>query len=196
MPTKAEVYSVIDGERDYQRDIWKKRCAEAGVDYKPDSMKSLEEWLVFIDGYYIEAISVASHKPGGGETLDVIRKLAALCVACMENCGIVERLPKDWTGDKLIHDGLHREAVYAAIDAERDYQNSLPPARSSGSPHTVCGYLAMFDHYLRKAIDSWVTNDEHQGSFAGDYRALDNVRKLAAIVVRCMEEHGAPPRKS
>jgi hypothetical protein len=42
----------------------------------------------------------------------------------------------------------------------------------------------MVDHYLRAAIDGWVTT-------AGDCVALDNLRKVAAVCVRCLEEHGS-----
>jgi hypothetical protein len=58
-------------------------------------------------------------------------------------------------------------------------------SRVNGIPtrRTIDGYVLMVDHYLRAAIDGWVTT-------AGDGVALNNLRKVAAVCVRCLEEHG------
>ncbi len=80
-----------------------------------------------------------------------------------------------------------RAEVYAAIDGERDYQDALGANRTDGSAHTVGDYLTMLDTYLRRAQDDWTGNP-------GNEQALDELRKVAAIAVRCLEEHGAPPR--
>lgn len=85
----------------------------------------------------------------------------------------------------MIHNRLE---VYAAIDAERDYQNSLGPDRTDGNQHTVGDYLIMLDRYVRKAQDEWTDR-------AGNTSALDQIRKIAGIAVRCMEEHGIVNRE-
>jgi hypothetical protein len=77
-----------------------------------------------------------------------------------------------------------RQQVYAAIDTERDYQDSLPPNRTDGRQHTVGDYILMMEEYVALARVSWVNQ-------SGDYAALDVIRKVAGIAVRCMEEHGA-----
>ncbi|MHA2279925.1 MAG: hypothetical protein ACXAC5_03490 [Promethearchaeota archaeon] len=45
----------------------------------------------------------------------------------------------------------------------------------------------MMSSYFRAAQDGWTNN-------AGTVFALHEIRKIAAIAVRCMEEHGAYPR--
>ena len=83
---------------------------------------------------------------------------------------------------------MTREQVFELINGERDYQNKLGPERTDGSDKTVGDYLTMLRCYLRKAEDAWTDN-------AGCEPALDQIRKVAAIAVRCMEDHGAPPRQ-
>ena len=82
---------------------------------------------------------------------------------------------------------LSREDVYKLIDGEREYQSKLGPDRTDGSDKTVGDYLTMLRSYLRKAENAWTDN-------AGCEPALDQIRKVAAIAVRCMEDHGAPER--
>ena len=84
---------------------------------------------------------------------------------------------------------MNRSDVYAAIDGERDYQDSLGPDRVEPSerPHSVGEYITMLSTYLRKAQDDWTLQ-------AGEVAALHQIRKIAAIVVHCMEDNGAPRR--
>ena len=77
--------------------------------------------------------------------------------------------------------------VIKAVDEEIDYANSLPSDRTDGSEKTVGEYLVMLDTYLRKAKDEWTFND-------GTEEARQEIRKIAAIALRCLEEHGAPHR--
>lgn len=83
---------------------------------------------------------------------------------------------------------LSRESVYQLIDGERDYQDNLPPSRSTHAPVDVGGYLSLMQHYLNEAHKEWAMNP-------GDTKALDVVRKITALGVHCMEDHGAPARK-
>lgn len=80
-----------------------------------------------------------------------------------------------------------RQEVYAAIDSERDYQDSLPPTRTEGHNHSVGAYITMLRHYVTKMDEAWTMNP-------GDDQALDVMRKVAGIAVHCMEDHGAPHR--
>ncbi len=82
-----------------------------------------------------------------------------------------------------------RTDVYRLIDGERDYQDKLGLGRMAKSdvPHTVGDYVTMMAHYQAELIKAWTLN-------AGDFAALDVMRKLAGIVVHCMEDHGAPER--
>lgn len=76
-----------------------------------------------------------------------------------------------------------REQVYKAIDGERDYQDSLGPDRTDGSVKSVGDYITMLNTYQRRATDAWT-------NIPGNRQALHEIRKIAAIAVRCMEEHG------
>jgi len=81
-----------------------------------------------------------------------------------------------------------REMVYAAINTERDYQDALGSDRTDGGAHTVGDYVTMLQYYQHVLVANWTL-------YPGDTMALDTVRKIAGIAVRCMEEHGALPRE-
>jgi hypothetical protein len=85
-----------------------------------------------------------------------------------------------------------REGVYRVIDGERDYQDSLGPERSvsnhDGTGLSVGDSIVLMDEYLRRAKVAYADNP-------GDNSALDVIRKVTAIGVRCMEEKGAVQRK-
>ncbi len=85
---------------------------------------------------------------------------------------------------------MTRKEVYKLIDGERDYQDALLPDRREpkGTPHSVGDYLTMLRSYMHKADEAWTYN-------AGDTAALDVIRKIGAIAIHCMEDHGAPERK-
>lgn len=78
---------------------------------------------------------------------------------------------------------IPRLKVYEAIDSERDYQQK----KWGGHKHEVGAYLTMIRKYSEKADTAWTDN-------AGDEAALEMIRKIAGIAVRCMEDHGAPKR--
>ena len=183
MPSRLEVYKCITHELEYAERRWKETCEKAGTTYRPDNTKSVEEWLIFIKGYYDDAVSAAAHKPAYVEALHCVRKLAGLCFSCLLAHGAPFRNLN--SPDGYFTQGPHAfDQVCMLIASERDYQDQLSPARTDGRKKTVPGYLCMFDTYLRRAIDGWTDN-------AGDRLALINIRKLAGIAVHCMEDHGA-----
>jgi len=82
--------------------------------------------------------------------------------------------------------------VFEVISQERNYQEFIiekDPNRCEQTeiPHSVGDYLTMLATYLRKAQDAWTNHGGVQGS-------LHEIRKIGAIAVHCMEDHGAPPR--
>ncbi len=83
---------------------------------------------------------------------------------------------------------MNRADVYKLIDGERDYQDSLWPTPAAVPHHSVGDYLIMLRYYGRLADAAWTAN-------AGDAPALNVIRKITAIGVHCMEEHGAPVRE-
>lgn len=84
---------------------------------------------------------------------------------------------------------IARQQVYLAIDGEREYQDSLPRTRTDGSAKGVGDYLTLISRYHRKAEDDW-------SDTAGNDAALHQIRKIAAIAVHCLEDHGAPLRQT
>lgn len=91
MATRAEVYNALDSERDYQ-DM---RIARDGTTAPgPEHYHSPEEFLIYMDAYLNEAKRVASSvwgpecKPA---VMEIVRKVTALGVACMEQNGAPQR---------------------------------------------------------------------------------------------------------
>lgn len=89
MPTRQEVYRVIDGERDYQ-EMRKKRDGT----HPTDRDHTPEEYLVYMKVYLDKAFEISTITWGADapeKTLDFIRKVTALGVAAMEGNGAPER---------------------------------------------------------------------------------------------------------
>lgn len=91
--TRPEVYKLIDGERDYQDKRW-------GV--SPGSTQgwhSAQEWLSFLQDYANEGLHVGTR--GGDEEayqkqLSIIRKIAGIATAAMEQHGAPPRETEGW----------------------------------------------------------------------------------------------------
>lgn len=75
-----------------------------------------------------------------------------------------------------------RGQVYAAINEERDYQDNT---KGVGT-RSVGDELCLLARYVRKAQDDLAQN--------GKAAALDEVRKIVAMGVRCLEDQGVPRR--
>jgi hypothetical protein len=85
-----------------------------------------------------------------------------------------------------------RKAVYDAIDGERAYQDArwTPETTSSGGQHSLEEWIVYMEDYLAEAKhflsrESWNT---------GYPKALNTMRKVTAMGVAAMEQHGAPQR--
>jgi len=90
----------------------------------------------------------------------------------------------------LVDPKVTRNDVYKAIDTERDYQAqviSTDPSICKVIPKSVGDYLTMMQGYMNRTFETWV-------STAGNEPTLHFIRKVAAIAVKCMEQHGAPSR--
>lgn len=80
---REEVYSLIDGERSYQDTLWGGR--------PHDDFKSAGDFLIYIEDYLRKAKTAYTTEAGNGPTMEVIRKITALGVACMEVHGAPAR---------------------------------------------------------------------------------------------------------
>lgn len=78
-----------------------------------------------------------------------------------------------------------RDAVIKAIDSERDYQIQ----RWGGKPNDFGAFLTFIRHNLGRA--------EMECTVSSDLRkALETLRKITALGVAAMEQHGAPLRNA
>ena len=89
---------------------------------------------------------------------------------------------------------ISRWKVYRIIDEERQYQDILKKDRAEfptdgtrSIKHSVGDFSTMLQQYQNELVEAWTKNP-------GDEPALHVMRKIAAIAVNCMEQHGAPPR--
>jgi len=86
-------------------------------------------------------------------------------------------------------DRVKRDEVYAAIDTERAYQDDKWGEAVDPRPLSIGEDILLIEEYVLKARQAWST--EHRPEVG----ALEQIRKIAGIAVRCMENHGAPKRK-
>lgn len=79
----------------------------------------------------------------------------------------------------------NRLEVYDAIDRERNYQDQLP--RNTEKHQEPLEHLAIIRRIVRDMEDAWY---DKPGKADMNY-----MRKIAAVAVRAMEQHGAPKRE-
>jgi hypothetical protein len=92
MPTRQEVYAAIDGERDYQDRLYSGTFSSKRP--RPDGgalERSIDEFSHYIGAYAREFDRIiVEHRPLK-EKLHIMRKIAAMAVACMEQHGALAR---------------------------------------------------------------------------------------------------------
>jgi hypothetical protein len=84
-----------------------------------------------------------------------------------------------------------RNLVYAAIDGERDYQDERWGPTGTHGIHSITEFLVYIQDYTNEALHV----ESREEDEAANVKALDIVRKITALGVACMEQHGAPARK-
>lgn len=85
-----------------------------------------------------------------------------------------------------------RFEVYAAIDGERDYQKKWedPELTDSGGKHSTTEFLIYIRDYVEEALHIGCREPDP----VAEPKMLNSMRKIAALAVCCMEQHGAPKR--
>jgi len=81
-----EAFAAIRKERDYQTKLWQESASEGS--------HSTEEFALYIQDYLQEAIHIMSREPtpkASIKGLHIMRKIAGMAVACMEQNGIYQR---------------------------------------------------------------------------------------------------------
>lgn len=86
-----------------------------------------------------------------------------------------------------------RKDVYAAIDSERDYQDTRwGKTASSGRPgngdRSIDEFVLYILGYANRLADFASISDDSA-------QKLECIRKVTTLGVACMEQHGAPPRR-
>jgi hypothetical protein len=82
-----------------------------------------------------------------------------------------------------------RSIVYEAIDGERDYQDERWGGSGTHGVHSVTEFLTYIQDYTNEALHIESREED------ANQKALHIVRKIAALGVACMEQHGAPNRQ-
>ena len=85
-----------------------------------------------------------------------------------------------------------RGVVFRVIDQERDYQEKLWGNTPSKGKHEIGAFILFIEQYVDKAKDAITQFADPTGSD----QALHQLRKVAALCVACMEQHGAAYRSS
>jgi hypothetical protein len=94
---------------------------------------------------------------------------------------------------------VNREQVYKAIDAERDYQDErwgpfLSASREPLPEHGMPGGWRSIDEFVLY-MQGYMNDLVYAASHSADKtEALHIIRKVTALGVRCMEQHGALAR--
>lgn len=90
MASRKEVYTALDSERDYQDH----RIQTDGSTALGEHYHSPEEYLVYMQDYLNEALHTAARVWGPAckpAIMEIVRKVTALGVACMEHNGAPQR---------------------------------------------------------------------------------------------------------
>lgn len=82
---------------------------------------------------------------------------------------------------------LSRGYVYRSVDLERDYQDRKHGGYFHDRGHTIQDWLSFMYDKLEDAQELALHNE--------DELALEELRKIVALGVACMEIHGAPLRR-
>lgn len=93
MPSREAVYQAIDSERAYQDARWGDGLSgnrPATKEQAPGS-RTLDEYILYIYGYATTLMQIGATEVNQQKKLDFVRKVAGLCVACMEQHGAPHR---------------------------------------------------------------------------------------------------------
>lgn len=90
---RRDVYEIIDGERDYQDGRWGATLSGGRTPGTGQSGgdRTVDEFALYIMGYAMDLAADASHTLDPNSKLAAVRKVAGLCVACMEQHGAPRR---------------------------------------------------------------------------------------------------------
>ena len=86
--TREQVYKLIDSEREYQENKWGKNLSgNRPTTPEREGERTVDEFVLYIAGYNNKLVNFAAEFAETSKKLDFVRKIAGLCVACMEQHG-------------------------------------------------------------------------------------------------------------
>lgn len=88
MTPREYAFKAIETERNYQDAQWGDTASD---EREGDGSRSLDEFALYIKGYTDDLVQYCSKKADKEGKLEIMRKIAALCVHAMERHGSVER---------------------------------------------------------------------------------------------------------
>lgn len=80
-----------------------------------------------------------------------------------------------------------RWSVYAALDSERAYQDATSARWQHLGAPSLEAEMLLLEEYLAEARNQWRTQK-------GNAEALNSLRKLGGVLVRCFETYGVQNR--
>lgn len=86
---RNEVYKLIDGERDYQKNL---TAVRKWTEEERNPAQSVGDFITLLDVYVHRAQVAYADEPGNTAALNVVRKIAGIAVMCMEEHGAPERI--------------------------------------------------------------------------------------------------------
>lgn len=99
-------------------------------------------------------------------------------------------LPRTWANivspDQMRSRGHEFDPVMVAIQEEISFQDRKWGSPSE-HPHEVAGWILLIGKFNRLAGEAWCSD-------LGDAGALDAMRKVAALAIQCLRQHGCPRR--
>lgn len=84
-----------------------------------------------------------------------------------------------------------RKEVYEALDSERNYQRKWETESESKGVHSISEFLAYMEDYIDEA-QHVLAREARQIAYP---KVVHILRKVTALGVACMEQHGAPRRE-
>jgi hypothetical protein len=108
MPTFTDVIEAIASERRYQDSRWgdTKSSGRPG-----NGERSIDEFILYIHGYGVDADTAVDNQEEVVNVMHIVRKIAGLCRACLEQHGDPE--------DVICEESEHGIAEFAIDDISR-----------------------------------------------------------------------------
>jgi hypothetical protein len=88
---------------------------------------------------------------------------------------------------------MERTEIYSVLDGERAYQETRWNCNTTSTcgKHSVTEFLVFIQDYVNEALHTMSRNPDPYATET----CLHSLRKITALGVACMEQHGVPRRE-